>query len=135
MTRLTSPFVLDRQLIIVEAEVVGKNGRTTEARLVVDTGSSATTLTPKVVRRIGYSRRDAYKDAMVTTAVGEERGYWIHVAELDVLGVATPNFPITVFPLGHRDIDGLVGMNFLRNFYFQIRPGECLIQLDLIERQ
>jgi clan AA aspartic protease (TIGR02281 family) len=122
-------------LIIVEAVVVGKNGRTTEARLVVDTGSSATTLTPKVVRRIGYSRRDAYKDATVTTAVGQERGYWIHVAELDVLGVVTPDFPITVFPLGHRDIDGVVGMNFLRNFNFEVRPDERLIHLDLLNQQ
>ncbi len=135
MTRLTSPFVVDRELIIVEAVVAGKNARRTKARLVVDTGSSATTLTPKVVHRIGYSRRDAYKDATVTTAVGEERGYWIHVAALDVLGVATPDFPITVFPLGHRDIDGLVGMNFLRNFNFEIRPVESLIHLDLIEQQ
>lgn len=132
MTRITRSFVVDRELVIVEAVVVGKNARTTDARLVVDTGSSATTLNPKVVRRIGYSRRDAYKEATVTTAVGEERGYWIHVAELDVLGIATPDFPITVFPLG-RDIDGLVGMNFLRNFNFEIRPVERLIHLDLIK--
>jgi clan AA aspartic protease (TIGR02281 family) len=133
MTRITRSFVVDRELVIVEAVVVGKKARTTDVRLVVDTGSSATTLTPKVVRRIGYSRRDAYKEATVTTAVGDERGYWIHVAELDVLGVATPDFPITVFPLG-RDIDGLVGMNFLRNFNFEIRPAECLIHLDLIKQ-
>jgi len=50
------------------------------------------------------------------------------VAELD-----TPDFPITVFPLG-RDIDGLVGMNFLRNFNFEIRPAQCLIHLDLIKQ-
>jgi len=74
MTRITRSFVVDRELVIVEAVVVGKNARTTEVRLVVDTGSSATTLTPKVVRRIGYSRRDAYKEATVATAVGDERG-------------------------------------------------------------
>lgn len=135
MTRLTSTFVLDRELVIVEAEVVGKNGRTTEARLVLDTGSAATTLTPQVVHRIGYSRRDAYKDATVHTAIGEERGYWIHVAELNVLDMATPDFPITVFSLGHRDIDGLVGMNFLRNFNVEIRPAERLIHLDLIQQR
>ena len=33
-----------------------------------------------------------------------------------MLGVTTPNFALTVFPLGHKDIDGLVGMNFLRHF-------------------
>ena len=135
MTRITHPFVVDRELVVVDAVVTGKNARRAKARLVVDTGSAATTLTPKVISRIGYSRRDAYKDATVTTAIGEERGYWIHVAELVVLGVATPNFPITVFPLGHRDIDGLVEMNFLRNFNFEVRPSECLIYLDLIGQQ
>ena len=73
------------------------------------------------------SRKDAYKDATVTTAIGEE-----HVAQLDVLGIATPNFAVTGFPLGHQNLDGLVGMNFLRHFNFEIRPAEQLIQLELI---
>jgi clan AA aspartic protease (TIGR02281 family) len=120
-------------LIIVEAEVVGRTGRTTDARLVLDTGAAATTLTPRVVQKVGYSRRDAYKEAMVHTAIGEERGYWIHVAEFSVLDMTTPNFALTVFPLGHKDIDGLVGMNFLRHFNFEIRPAERLIHLELIK--
>jgi clan AA aspartic protease (TIGR02281 family) len=132
MTKISSFFSRNRELILVDAEVVGRSGRTTQARLVVDTGSAATTLTPSVVKRIGYSRKDAYKDATVTTAIGEERGYWLHVAQLDVLGIATPNFAVTVFPLGHQNLDGLVGMNFLRHFNFEIRPVEQLIQLELI---
>ena len=32
------------------------------------------------------------------------------MAELTVLDVTTPDFALTVFPLGHKDIDGLVGM-------------------------
>jgi clan AA aspartic protease (TIGR02281 family) len=132
MTRLSTSFIRDRELIIVEAEVVGR-GRTTAARLVLDTGAAATTLTPHVIQAVGYSRRDAYKESTVETAIGKERGYWIHVAEFTVLDVTTPDFALTVFPLGHRDIDGLVGMNFLRHFNFEVRPVEQLIQLELIE--
>jgi hypothetical protein len=40
MTRLSTSFVRDRELIIVEAEVVGRAGRTTGARLVLDTGAA-----------------------------------------------------------------------------------------------
>lgn len=134
MTKISSFFSRSRELILVDAEVVGRSGRTTQARLVVDTGSAATTLTPSVVSRIGYSRKDAYKDATVTTAIGEERGYWLHVAQLDVLGIATPNFAVTVFPLGHQNLDGLVGMNFLRHFNIEIRPAEQTIHLELIEQ-
>ena len=134
MTRLSSSFVRDRELILVEAEVVGPTGRTTEARLVLDTGAAATTLTPRVIEKIGYTRGDGFKKAKVHTAIGEEHGYWLRVAELTVLGVTTPNFALTVFPLGHKDIDGLVGMNFLRHFNFEIRPADQRILVELIER-
>ena len=133
MKKISSSFVRSRELVLVEATVVGRAGRTTEARLVFDTGAAATTLTPKLVARIGYSRKDGYKDAKVHTAIGEERGYWLHVSQLDVLGIATPNFAVTVFPLGHQNLDGLVGMNFLRHFNFEVRPEECLIHLELIK--
>ena len=134
MTRLSSSFVHDRQLILVEAEVVGPTGRTTEARLVLDTGAAATTLTPRVIEKVGYSRRDGFKRAKVHTAIGEEHGYWVRVAEFTVLGVATPNFALTVFPLGHKDIDGLVGMNFLRHFNFEVRPADRQIIVELLVR-
>jgi clan AA aspartic protease (TIGR02281 family) len=132
MTRLSTSFVRDRELILVEAEVVGRAGRIAGARLVLDTGAAATTLTPDVIKAVGYSRRDAYKESTVHTAVGMERGFWIHVAEFTVLDVTTPDFAVSVFPLGHKNIDGLVGMNFLRHFNFEIRPAEQLIHLELI---
>lgn len=90
MTRLSTSFVRDRELIIIEAEVVGRAGRTAGARLVLDTGSAATTLTPDVIKAVGYSRRDANKESTVHTAVGMERGFWIHVAQFTVLDVTRP---------------------------------------------
>ena len=101
---------------------------------MLDTGAATTTLVPEVIEEIGYTRRDGFKEARVHTAIGAERGYWLHVAELTVLGVTTPNFALTVFPLGHKDIDGLVGMNFLRHFNFEVRPAERRILVELIQR-
>jgi predicted aspartyl protease len=131
MTRLSTSFARKRELIIVDAEISGPVAAT-EARLVLDTGAAATTLVPEVIVRIGYTQRDSYKKARVHTAVGEEHGYWIHVAEFTVLGVTTPDFALAVFPLGHQDVDGLVGMNFLRHFNLEIRPAERRILLELI---
>jgi hypothetical protein len=54
------------------------------------------------------------------------------VAELTVLGVATRNFALTVFALRHEDIDGLVGMNFLRHFNFEVRPADRQIVVELL---
>jgi len=48
--------------------------------------------------------------------------------------VTTPDFALTVFPLGHKVIDGLVGMNFLRHFNFEIQPRDRQIVIELIER-
>ncbi len=105
-----------------------------EVRFVLDTVAAATTLTSEVIEKIGYTRRDGFKKAKVHTAIGEEKGYWLRVAEFSVLGVTTPNFAVTVFPLGHKDIDGLVGMNFLRHFNFEVRPIEQRILVELINR-
>jgi predicted aspartyl protease len=131
MTRLSTSFVRERELILVEAEISGP-ASAAEARLVLDTGAAATTLVPGMIERIGYGPRDSFKAANVHTAVSEEKGYWIRVAELTVLGVTTSDFALAVFPLGYQGIDGLVGMNFLRHFNFEIRPAESRILVELI---
>jgi predicted aspartyl protease len=131
MTRRSQSVVRRRELIIVDAEVVGP-ADFMNARLVLDTGAAATTLVPRVIERIGYTGRDDYRKAKVHTAVGEEHGYWLHVAEFSVLGVTVPSFALAVFPLGHEGIDGLVGMNFLRHFNFEVRPAERRIVAELI---
>ncbi len=51
-----------------------------------------------------------------------------------VLGVTTPAFALTVFPLGHKDIDGLVGMNLFRHSNFEVRLAERRIVVEFIKR-
>lgn len=100
MTRLSSSFVLDREL-----------------------------------EDIGYTRRDSFRKAKVHTAIGEEHGYWLRVSELTAIGVTTHHFALTVFPLGHKDIDGLIGMNFLRHFNMELRPTERQIFVELADQR
>jgi predicted aspartyl protease len=131
MTRLETPFVLDGDLIIVEAIVTGPRATAT-GRFVVDTGAVLTTMIPELADLIGYSARDGFKQAKVHTAIGEEHGYWLRVAEFAVLGTTTPSFALQVFDLGHEDIHGLLGMNFLSDFNFEIRPAERRILVEKI---
>jgi hypothetical protein len=58
----------------------------------------------------------------------------LRVAEFAMLGVTMTSFPINVFDLGHDDIDGLLGMNFLSELNFEIRPAEQRILVDKIVR-
>ncbi len=129
--RLETPFVTHGDLIILETLVTGPRGRL-PARFVLDTGAVFTTMIPELAELIGYSPRDGVRRTRVHTAVGEEEGYVLRVAELDVLGVAMTSFAIHVFDLGHDDIDGLLGMNFLSELNFEIRPAEQRILVEKI---
>ncbi len=111
--RLSSPFSFLGELIVVEVRLRGP--RSVSVRnLVLDTGAAATTLLPEVLDDLGYSARDGTKLSRVHSAIGEEHGYSLNVAEFSALGVTTPNFMVHVFDLDHEGFDGLLGMNFLR---------------------
>jgi predicted aspartyl protease len=131
MMRLETPFVIDGDLLIVEAIVTGPRG-TVSGRFVLDTGAVLTTVIPELVESIGYSARDGFNRARVHTAIGEEEGYALRVAGLAVLGFTMPRFPVHVFDLGHEDIHGLLGMNFLSDFNLEIRPAERRILAEKI---
>ena len=131
MTRHETPFVIDGDLIIVEASVTGPRG-TAPGRFVLDTGAVATTMVAELADLVGYSARDAFKRTKVHAAIGVEDGYVVRVAAFSTLGFMLPGFGIQVFDLGHDDIDGLLGMNFLSDFNFEIRPAERRILVEEI---
>jgi predicted aspartyl protease len=133
MMRLETPFVTDGDAIIVRAIMTGPRG-TKLGRFVLDTGSAVTTVVPEIVESIGYGPRDGFKRTRVQTAIGEESGHALRVAEFAVLGFTMPKFPVNVFDLGHEDIDGLLGMNFLSEFNYEVRSAEQRILVEKIER-
>jgi len=91
MTRHEISFVIDGDLIIVEVDVKGPLGPAV-GRFVLDTGAVATTMIPELAALIGYSARDGFKQVKIHTAVGEEEGYLLRVAEFSTLGFALPDF-------------------------------------------
>lgn len=93
-------------------------------RFVVDTGAVVTTVDPSLIDRLGYSERDGEQRTRVRTAIGEEQGYVLRVARFAALGFSIPSFRVHVFDIGFDDIDGLVGLNFLNLFNYEIRPTE-----------
>ena len=131
MMRLETPFVTVGDLIIVEGHVIGPRGTTT-GRFVLDTGAIFTTVTPELVDLIGYSARDAFKRTRVRTAISDESGYALRVAELTVLRFTIPSLLVNVFDLGFDDIDGLLGLNFLNDFNYEIRSADRRIVFEKI---
>jgi predicted aspartyl protease len=129
--KLARPFQFLGELILVEVKLRGPRSESVR-NLVLDTGAAATTLIPEVIDDLGYSARDGNKLSRVHSAIGEEHGYSLNVAEFSALGVTTPNFMVNVFDLDHEGFDGLLGMNFLRHFNFEVRPNDRQIIVELI---
>jgi clan AA aspartic protease (TIGR02281 family) len=127
----TSFLELDQGLIVVSVVVTGP-ARKANARFVLDTGAAVTTITPRMAAFVGYSARDGLKRTTVRTAIGSESGYVVRTVELAALGFATPRLPVHVFDLGDMHIHGLLGMNFLSSFNYEIRSAEHRILAEKI---
>ena len=106
-----SSFEIDGDLIVIEATVSGPTASHT-ARFVLDTGSSLTTLIPAIAEAVGYTEEHRIARSIVRTAVAEERGYIVRIAQLTVLGFTLSDVDINVANLSH-DIAGVLGMNVL----------------------
>lgn len=132
MMRHETRFVTDGELLIIRGRVTGPLG-TSIGRFVLDTGAVFTTITPEMVDLVGYGVRDGIRRTRVRTAVGSEEGFLLEVVRLDVLGLTRPRFPVHVFDLGHDDIDGLLGLNFLSELNYEVRSAERRILVEEIE--
>jgi predicted aspartyl protease len=119
-------------LIIVKARVFGKYGDR-PLSLALDTAASLTHLTPDITDALGYSARQGEAVTSVSSALGKETGYLMRVKRFVALGFAFNDFLIHVHDLGSDlDIDGLLGLNFLKHFNCEIRFGEGRILVDRI---
>src|SRR5262249_24487915 len=131
MTRITR-FNVKKSVIYVTGTVAGTSGEA-PIRLVFDTGASPTLIVPRVIEQIGYSPRNAVMVTSVHSPLGKEHGYAVRLARFATLGFSMSNFPVNVLDLSDRDsCDGLVGLNFLRRFNFQVRPKDGCIVLENI---
>ncbi len=89
-------------------------------------------MTPQMAAMIGYGARDSHRRTRVQTALGAESGYLVRVAEFAALGFVMRGLSINVFALAGMYIHGLLGMNFLSNFNYEVRSGEQRILVEKI---
>jgi predicted aspartyl protease len=129
---LVTHFDIGRELIFIRGSIGGPR-KQLEVRLVLDTGAYTTLIVPDVVEKLGYSARDAEAKTSISSALGREHGYILRVQRFATLGFAMSDFAVNVFDLAERDsIHGLVGMNFLRRFNYQVRSAEGRILVSTI---
>lgn len=113
-------------LIIVHARLWSAQGQERELRLVVDTGAGPTIIAPELLDELGYSARQHGEQVASTRSIaGREQGYMLRVKQLECLGMVEPDFRVYAqdLPSGW-DIDGLVGLSFLRLLNYEVRSLE-----------
>lgn len=116
-------------LMVVDAKVFGPRGDQ-DLRLVVDTGATVTLIAPEILNAVGYSVRDHAGITTIRSAVATERGYLQRVSMFRALGHERPGFLLHAhdLPDGYG-IDGLLGVDFLNQFNYEVRPRERRIRV------
>ena len=101
-------------------------------RLLIDTGASVTILTPDVIEQKGIRYQDTGSSRVFSTANGPVRTPLYRLDSLTVGDWKVNQLEIGVLDLGAgTDVDGLLGMNFLRHFQFYIDQNEAMLLLSV----
>lgn len=101
--------------------------------MAFDPGATVTLIVPGVLDELGYSPLDGKTISRTTGVVDEQLGYEIHVKRFAALGFAFTNFVVNAQDLHERaGIHGLLGLNFLRHFNYEIRSAEGLMHLEAV---
>jgi len=125
----------DRQgIIIVWGRLDGPLG-SRKVQLALDTGAAMTLVLPEILDDLGYSARDGDKITSISTAnQAPEQGYRLRVRHFEALGFGFHDFRIHAHELPDYGVEGLLGMDFLGQFDFEVRISEQRICLKPVNR-
>ena len=101
-------------------------------RLLIDTGASLTILTTDVLEQRGIGYQNTGRYGVFNTANGPVRAPIYKLDSLSVGDWQVNQLEVGVLDFsGGSNIDGLLGMNFLRHFQFFIDQNEALLRLSV----
>ncbi len=125
------PFDPHADLIFVNAKLWGPLGN--ELLLLAhDTASTETLIPPENLNGLGYNVLHAARRTRIVSALGAEPGYTIRVERFSSLGFARTDFLVHAHDLGDgADIDGLLGLSFLRKLNYEVRSVEGVLRVEL----
>jgi len=100
-------------------------------QLLIDTGASLTMLKPEVFQRPGIRYQNSGRSEVFNTANGPIRAP-VYILDSLTIGDSQVNqLEVGVLEIaGDTNMDGLLGMNFLRHFQFFIDQNEALLRLS-----
>jgi predicted aspartyl protease len=100
--------------------------------VVLDTGASMTIISTDVMERLGYDPASLERDRQrIVTGSGVEYAPRSSVRSATAIGQRVDNLDVLCHDLpSESGVDGLLGLNFLRNFKLTIRFRKGIIDLN-----
>lgn len=97
--------------------------------LLIDTGASVTAISKQYFNRLSNRYRVNYLGRFsIGTAAGTIKANMYQFRELRIGHVKVENLPVVILPMGQlENADGLLGMNFLREFDFKIDQRQSVM--------
>lgn len=126
---MSTSFNPQHHLIGVEVRLFGPSGDC-KARLALDTGASSTVIAKDLLILIGYDPDTLPKTVNFTTGSGVESAARVSIDKLEALGQVRLNFSVIAHTLPPTaSIDGLLGLDFLRNHVLTLdfQNGEIIL--------
>jgi hypothetical protein len=126
---ITTRFRPGGKLIIIHPWIWGQLGDRI-SRMALDPAATLTLVVPELLYSLGYSPRDGERITEVTTVINVQRGFDLRVQRFRDLGFEFTDFLVHVQDL-HRKagIEGLLGLNFLNHFNYEVRSRDGLIHV------
>lgn len=121
-------------IILVDMEIIGSvESKTLLLPVALDTGATFTIIPWDVAVDMGYDPADSTRRQRIFTGSGVEFCPVVTVRRIAALGMAVENIDVLCHDLPEGScVDGLLGLNFLRMFDFEIRYSDGIIRLAQI---
>ena len=100
-------------------------------KLIIDTGASMTVLSPEIMRGLSIEDEDIVNYTNFNTANGLVSAPVILVDKIKIQNYVVSNVKVGILPsFSQRNVDGLLGMNFLNQFTFFIDQENSTLELS-----
>ena len=130
MTTLTK-FDASANIILVNVELTNfDESETTLLPVVLDTGATFTIIPWDIAVDLGYDPASSERRQRIFTGSGVEFCPVVTLKKMTSLGMAVQDIDVLCHDLPEGScVDGLLGLNFLRMFDFEIKYSQGTIQL------
>jgi hypothetical protein len=124
----TTSVVIEGNRVLVPVTVTYRD-RPVQAMLLLDTGASVTVISERLAEQLGVDAKDTHR-AMATVADGRDvECRWFIVDTLAVGPKSYPGLRPAIVPgSGMKGEDGLLGMDFLKNFRYHVDFSRNVIE-------